>query len=93
MTKKITGMISENSIEDKILIKGIKLIKHNMGGINNEDDPSFGPYRLNATFRVPSFMEVAAVFIYGNEEIILRGKTEEALEEFISLNNLRKHHY
>ena len=28
-------------------IEGIKLIKHNIGGVNNPDDPSYGPWRLD----------------------------------------------
>lgn len=73
------------------VIEGIKLIKHNMGGVNNPDDPAYGPWRLDASFRVPSFMEVAASFIYGREEIVIRGKTKEALEQFADLNGLKTH--
>jgi hypothetical protein len=75
----------------KPIIEGIKLIKHNMGGVTNPDDPSYGPWRLDAIFRVPSFMEVAASFIYGREEIVLRGKTKEALEQFADVNGLKTH--
>ena len=75
---------------DKPIIEGIKLIKHNMGGVSVPDDPSY-PWRLNAVFRVPSFMDVAASFIYGREEIIVRGKTREALVQFATLNKLETH--
>ena len=71
------------------IIDGIKLIQHNMGGVNNADDPSFGPFLLHIILRVPSFMEVTALFIYGREEIIVRGQTREALEQFLVLNELR----
>ena len=75
----------------KPFIEGIKLIRHNMAGVNRPDDPAYGPFLLTAIFRVPSFMEVAATFIYGREEIVLRGKTQEALEEFVDRNKLRQH--
>ncbi len=71
-------------------IEGIKLIKHNMGGVDKPDDPSF-PWRLDAVFRVPGFMEVAASFIYGREEIVVRGLTKEKLEQFAEVNGLRTH--
>lgn len=69
----------------------LKLIRHNMGGINLPDDPAFGPWRLDAAFSVPKFMEVAAAMIYGSERITIRGKTKEALEEFVQKNDLHKH--
>ena len=71
-------------------IEGIKLIKHNMGGVNEPDDPSY-PFKLEVICRVPSFMEVAATFIYGREHVIVRGKTREALEEFVARNGFRTH--
>lgn len=75
----------------KPVIEGIKLIKHNMGGVNNPDDPAYGPWRLDLVCRVPGFMEVAASFIYGREEVVVRGKTKEALEQFVEANNFRTH--
>lgn len=69
----------------------LKLIRHNMGGVDLPDDPSFGPWRLDMSFRVPGFMEVAAAFIYGTEQIVVRSKTKEALEKFASNNNFQKH--
>jgi hypothetical protein len=73
------------------VIDGLKLIRHNMGGVNHPDEPSFGRFRMDATFRVPEFMDVAAVFIYGQEQIVVRGRTREALEEFVAANHLREH--
>lgn len=73
-------------------IEGIKLIKHNLGGINDPDDPSFGPWRLDMSLRPPEFMKVASICMYGgNEVVMIRGKTREALEEFVELNQLRTH--
>lgn len=69
----------------------LKLIKHNMGRINLPDDPAFGPWLLEASFSVPGFMAVAAALIYGSERLAVRGKTKEALEEFVSKNRFDKH--
>jgi len=69
----------------------IKLIRHNIGGINHPDDPAFGPWKLEASFRVPQFMEVAAAMLYGSEQITIRGKTKEALEECVKQNAFDKH--
>lgn len=75
----------------KMEIEGIKLIQHNANGINDLDDPSY-PYKLEAHFRPPEFMIFAFVSLYGGSEIIVvRGKTKEALEQFIKLNDLRNH--
>jgi hypothetical protein len=73
------------------VIEGIKLIRHNAGGVNEPDDPSY-PYKLEASFRPPEFMIVAFIGLYkGSEEIVVRGMTQKALEEFISENHLRSH--
>jgi len=71
-------------------IAGIKLIRHNGGGVDLPDDPSY-PYRLDATFRPPEFIKMAFLFMHGNEEIIVRGMTREALEQFVDENELRSH--
>ena len=68
------------------VIDGIKLIKHNMGGVNEPDDLTY-PFVLDANFRHPEFMEVASAFLYPGGEIIkVRGKTREALDELIELS-------
>jgi len=58
----------------------VKLISHNMGGVNEPDDPSL-PWRLTAVLRVPEFMNVAALFLYGQERAVIRGSTKEELEQ------------
>jgi hypothetical protein len=74
-------------------IPGLKLIKHNASNVNLPDDPSY-PYKLEANFRPPEFMQVAFVFMHGgSEEIIVRGMTVEALNRFIDENNLRHHRF
>lgn len=75
----------------KKIIDGLKLIKHNMGHINNPDDPSFGPWRLDISLSPPEFMQVAAMLIYGNEDVVVRGKTQEDLMELIEANHFTTH--
>jgi hypothetical protein len=72
-------------------IEGIKLIYHNSANINLPDDPSF-PWRLDANFRPPEFMQFAFIGIHGgSEEIAVLGKTRDALEQFVKLNDLNTH--
>lgn len=73
-------------------VEGIKLISHNAGGFKIPDDPAYGDYLLTITCRVQDFMEVAATFILGErEQVVVRGKTAEALEHFIQVNQFRTH--
>lgn len=73
------------------VIPGLKLIRHNASGVNEPDDPSY-PYKLEANFRPPEFMNVAFVMLHGgSEEIVVRGKTREALEKFVEVNKLNTH--
>jgi len=76
----------------RVAIKGIKLVRLNTQGINLPDDPSFGPWRLDAVFRPTEFMPFTFLSIHGpSENLCVRGKTKEALEEFVTLNQLRQH--
>lgn len=71
-------------------IEGLKLISQT-GGESNPDDPSF-PFKLEANFRPPEFMNVAFAMLFGgSEEIIVRGMTKEALDVFVVLNGIRTH--
>lgn len=73
------------------MIEGIKLIRHNAGGVNLPDDPSY-PWRLDVNLRPPEFMDFAFILLHGgSEEIVVRGMTKEALEEFVELNGLSDH--
>ena len=59
----------------------IKLISHNMAGVDQPDDTTY-PWVLEAELGVGGlFMEVAAAFIYGSERIKIRGETLEALTD------------
>ena len=67
-------------------IEGIKLIHHNASGVNLPDDHSY-PWRLDAAFSPPGFMQVAFVGLCGGREVVcVRGMTREALEQFVSVN-------
>lgn len=73
------------------VIPGIKLIRHNAGGVNEQEDPTL-PYKLEANLRPPEFMEMAFVGLYGgSEEIVVQGQTHEALEKFSQMNELQTH--
>jgi hypothetical protein len=50
------------------------------------------PFRLDASFRPPEFMQVAFVMLYGgSEEIVVRGQSLEALEMFVEANGYKTH--
>jgi hypothetical protein len=73
------------------IIEGLKLIRHNASQVDLPDDPTF-PFKLEASFRPPEFMVIAFIGLFGgSEEIIVRGMTKEALDQFIEANNLRTH--
>lgn len=72
-------------------IPGLKLIQHNAAGVYNSDDHSL-PWKMEANFRPPSFMEVTFISLYGGSEIIIvRGKDKQAIDIFLELNNLKNH--
>ena len=72
-------------------IDGLKLIRLNSAQIDAPDDPSY-PYKLEVNLRPPELMQVAFVMLHGgSEEVIVRGKTREAIEKFIELNDQRRH--
>lgn len=72
-------------------IPGLKLIHHNAGRINEPDDPSL-PFKLELSLSPPQFMIISFIGLYGgSEEIVVRAKTREALEEFLEQNQLRRH--
>ena len=71
-------------------IEGLKLI-YKTGGIDLSDDPSY-PWKLEAFFRPSEFMRVAHITLYGGDErIVVRGRTREALLQFVELNGLNIH--
>ena len=76
------------------IIEGLKLIRLNSVRINEPDDPNDPgfPYKLEVNLRPPELMQVAFVMLYGgSEEMIVRGKTREAIDAFVDLNDLRHH--
>lgn len=78
-------------MSDLLPIDGTKLIIHNMGVVNNDDDPSFGPFRLDVSLRATWSQVLMTLFTCEHEEIVVRGKTREALEQFVILNDLNGH--
>lgn len=72
-------------------IEGLKLIRHNTGGVSESRDPSY-PFTLEANFRPPEFMQFAFVALCGgSEEVVVQGKTEGALRKFIIVNDFLNH--
>ena len=75
----------------KPVIPGLTLIKHNACGLDLPDNPSF-PYKLEISLRPPEFLEVTFILLYGStEEVVIRGMTKEALDQFIEANDIRNH--
>ncbi|MEN6623412.1 MAG: hypothetical protein ABFD50_17930 [Smithella sp.] len=69
----------------------VKIISCNSIVVRNTDDPTM-PFRLDAEFRAPEFMRVAFCMMHGGtESICVRGNTQEALETFVTKNNLFQH--
>jgi hypothetical protein len=69
-------------------IENIKLIKLTSAYVNNADDPSY-PYKLEANLRPPELMNVTFVMMFGgSDQLVVRGKTKAAIEEFIAFNDL-----
>lgn len=75
----------------KSKIEGLKLIRLNSANVDEPDDPGY-PYKLEANFSPPELLLVAFVLLHGgSEEMIVRGMTRDAIEQFIELNGLRRH--
>jgi hypothetical protein len=75
----------------KKIINGLKLIKHNAAMFEIPDDPAF-PYKLELSLQAPKFLEIAYVGIFGStEDVVVRAMTQEALQEFMEMNDFRKH--
>ena len=75
-------------------IEGLKLIRLNSAGINEPDEPNAQgfPYKLEVNLAPPDLMLVTFVMLYGGSELmVMRGKTREAIDQFIELNDLRQH--
>lgn len=69
----------------------LKLIKCNSHGVNRPDDPTF-PFRLDAEFSAPEFMQVAFCMMHGGTETLsVRGMTQEAIQEFVAKNGFDTH--
>lgn len=72
----------------------LKIIRLNTNRIDEPDTTwsATYPYKLTANLRPPEFMQVAFICLHGgSEELVLRGKTPEAINRFIAQNDLRQH--
>ena len=76
------------------IIDGLMLIRLNSLRIDepDEDYASEYPYKLDVNLSPPELMVVTFVMLHGGSEaMIVRGKTREAIDQFIALNDLRHH--
>jgi hypothetical protein len=80
---------AEQSVDE--VINGLKIIRLNSYGIHEPDDESY-PYKLVVNLSPPELMTVAFIMLYGgSEELIARGKTREAIDQFVERNKLCEH--
>jgi hypothetical protein len=72
----------------------LKIIRLNSHRIDEPDITwaATYPYKLEADLRPPEFMQVTFICLHGgSEELVVRGKTREALDRFITQNDLTQH--
>src|ERR1044071_8302464 len=70
---------------------GIKIIRHELSGINEPDDSSL-PFMVHVNLSPPDFMNVAFVMLYGgSEEIVARCADRAAVDRLLDSNELRTH--
>lgn len=74
-------------------VEGLKLIRLNRRRIN--DDALYAadyPYKLCVNLSPPELMQVTFIMLHGgSEEIVVRCKTREAVDDFIAANDFRNH--
>lgn len=73
---------------EAISVPGTKVIYHPPNGISLSDDPSY-PFKLYARLSPPELMSVAFLLLYGDEEVVVLGRTREALDQFVKKFGLR----
>ena len=57
-----------------------------------DTDASGYPYRLEVNLSPPELMLVASVMLHGGcEEVVVRGKTRAAIDQFVDRTDLRAH--
>jgi hypothetical protein len=73
-------------------IEGLTLIHLTGSRVTGIDEDASGPYRLEVNLRPPELMQVAFVMLHGgSDELVVRATTREAIDQFIELNDFRRH--
>jgi hypothetical protein len=76
------------------MLDGLRLIRLNSASVDerDEDYASDYPYKLDVNLAPPDLMIVAFVMLHGgSEELIVRGKTRDVIDQFVALNDLQHH--
>lgn len=75
-------------------IDGLRLVYltgAKLNGSEDRDDTGY-PYRLEVNLRPPELTDVAFIMLYGgSEEIVVRSSTRQAIDQFVDMNEFRKH--
>lgn len=80
-------------IDDQV-IEDLKLVRLNSERSDEPDEPYAADYpcKLVVNLSPPELMQVTFVMLHGgSEELVVRGKTREAVDRFVDLNDLRRH--
>lgn len=60
--------------------------------VDAPDTDASGAYRLEVNLSPPELMQVTFIMLHGgSDELIVRAKTRESIDQFIKLNDLRRH--
>lgn len=69
----------------------VQLVRHNLGGIHYDRDAVEYPWVLRLKMRVPELGQVAWALMFGTEEVVVEGKSREALERLAEGAQWRSH--
>lgn len=73
-------------------IEGLTLVHLTGTKISDPDSDESGLYRLEVNLRPPELVNVAFIMLHGgSEEVIVRAKTRDAIDQFIEVNAFRRH--
>ena len=75
---------------NKFIIDGIKLIYHNIAGVDEPGDPITLPFKLALNLKASALKGLSVSFYTGKvEEIVVHGARLEALHQFLERNKFR----